>query len=235
MGLFSFVGNLFGAGSQKKAASKATQQMVDAYNRGIDIQNQQYQQTRSDYLPYTQAGNAAIGQLSDLVTGYRSDPDGLTARIKSDPLYESLYRNGEEALLQNAAATGGLRGGNTQRGLADFGADTLSTVYQQILGNLGGVAGMGLGATGSVAGFGANNADNVTSLVGSIGQARANNSLARGRINAQSWQSAGSFLDDAIGTVLGFIAPGINGITKGGTLATNGAARSVIQSNSSIF
>lgn len=210
MGLFSFVGGLFGGGSQKKAAAQATAAQTAALNRAIDIQNKQYQQTRSDYLPYTQAGNAAIDQLSQLVTGYRDDPNGLTARIKSDPLYESLYRNGEEALLQNAAATGGLRGGNTQRGLADFGADTLSTVYQQILGNLGGVAGMGLGATGSVAGFGANAANNNSNLTTQIGQAQANNYLTRGRINAQNWQNAGSFLDSAVSAFV----PGGSGIGK---------------------
>lgn len=198
MGLFSFVGGLFGGGSQKKASQKATDALVAAANRGIDIQNQQYQQTRADYMPYTQAGNAAMADLSQLVTGYDGNSAGLTARIKADPLYESLYRNGEEALLQNAAATGGLRGGNTQRGLADFGADTLSTVYQQILGNLGGVAGMGLGATGSVAGFGANAANATTDLTGQIGQAQANNFLAKGRINAQGWQNAGGFLDSVV-------------------------------------
>ena len=213
MGLFSFIGGLFGGGSQKKAAAKAAQAQTDALNRAIDIGNQQFQQTRQDYMPYTQAGNAAIADLSRLVTGYDGDSAGLTARIKSDPLYEALYRNGEEALLQNAAATGGLRGGNTQRGLADFGADTLSTVYQQILGNLGGVAGMGLGATGSVASFGANNATNSANLTTQIGQAQANKFLAQGRINAQNWQNAGSFLDNiasggglsSIGKALGSI------------------------------
>lgn len=209
MGLFSFVGGLFGGGAQKKAANQATAAQVAAYNRGIDIQNQQYQQTRSDYMPYTQAGNAAVTDLSQLVTGYDGNPEGLTARIQGDPLYQSAYRNGEEALLQNASATGGLRGGNAQRSLADFGSDTLSGVYQQILGNLSGVAGMGLGATGSVAGAGMNAANNNTQLVGNIGQAQANNYLARGRINAQNWQNAGSFLDQIGSSFL----PGGGGLT----------------------
>ncbi|WP_443208575.1 hypothetical protein [Sphingomonas sp. Mn802worker] len=176
MGLFSALAGVFGGGAQKKAARAAAEQQTLALNRAIDIQNNQFQQTRSDFLPYTQAGSAAMNELSQLITGFDGDSAGLTARIKADPLYESTYRNGEEALLQNAAATGGLRGGNTQRGLADFSADTLGKVYQQILSNLGGVANLGLGATGSVAGFGANAANATSGFATDIGNAQVRGS-----------------------------------------------------------
>lgn len=116
--------------------------------------------------------------------------------LKASPMYQSLYRNGEEALLQNAAATGGIRGGNTQRGLADFGADTLASTIQQQLAGLGGVAGMGMGATNGVSGFGAQASGNVVNLLGQQGAARAGNHLLRGGINAANWNNAGSFLDD---------------------------------------
>ncbi|WP_394659890.1 hypothetical protein [uncultured Novosphingobium sp.] len=218
VGLFSFIGGLFGGGAQKKAANQAMQAQTAALNRAIDIGNQQFQQTRSDYMPYTQAGTAAIGDLSALLGLGGLSELGATqagrdrqaeaiAQLPQGPLYQSLYRNGEEALLQNAAATGGIRGGNTQRGLADFGSDVLANVYQNQLSNLSGVAGLGLGATGSVASFGANNANNAAGLTTQIGQAQANNYLARGRINAQGWQNAGSFLDSAISAGL----PGAGG------------------------
>ena len=222
VGLFSFIGGLFGGGSQKKAVAQATAAQTAALNRAIDIGNQQFQQTRSDYMPYTQAGTAAIGDLSALLglgglggvseTGAtqagRDRQAEAIAQLQQGPLYQSLYRNGEEALLQNAAATGGIRGGNMQRGLADFGSDVLSNVYQNTLSNLGNVAGLGLGATGSVASFGANNANNAAGLTTQIGQAQANNYLARGRINAQNWQNAGGFLDQIVG------GNGLSGIGK---------------------
>lgn len=219
VGLFSFIGGLFGGGEQKKAANQAMQAQTAALNRAIDIGNQQFQQTRSDYMPYTQAGTAAIGDIGKLLglnvgPGYSIMETGATQagqddqaaaieKLRLGPLYQSLYRNGEEALLQNAAATGGIRGGNTQRGLADFGSDVLANVYQNQLSNLSGVAGLGLGATGSVASFGANNANNAAGLTTQIGQAQANNYLARGRINAQNWSNAGSFLDNAVSAGLG--------------------------------
>lgn len=219
MGLFSFIGGLLGGGSQKKAAEQATAAQTAAFNRAIDIQNNQYNQTRQDYMPYTTAGNNAIQSLDELIRLSMGGGNGtpptratdemlaaqaeLEARVKGMPLYQSMYRNGEEAILQNAAATGGLRGGNTQRGLADFGSDVLSNVYQQTLANLGQVANLGLGATGSVANFGANTANATSNLTSAIGSAQANNYLARGRINAQNWQNAGGFLDNIAGAGTG--------------------------------
>lgn len=215
MGLFSFIGGLFGGGSQKKASQQATDAMVAAYNRGIDVQDKQYQQTRQDYMPYTQAGNNAVTSLDGLIRAAYGDPTqgrptvatgemtsaqaDLESRLKGTPLYQSLFRNGEEAILQNASATGGLRGGNTARGLADFGSDTLLNVYNNQLSNLYGLANLGIGATGSVANAGANNANNTTALLGNIGQAQAANYLTKGGINARNWQNAGSFLDGVAG------------------------------------
>lgn len=164
-------------------------------------------------MPYTNAGVGAIGRYGDLLgtNGNDAQMAGIAA-LKGGPLYTSLYANGEEALLQNAAATGGLRGGNTQGALADFGRDTLASVYGNQLTNLYNLAGLGLGATGSVAQAGANTANNVTSLLGNIGQAQATNYLTKGGINAANWQNAGSFLDGLAGGFMG--GGGIKGALK---------------------
>lgn len=95
------------------------------------------------------------------------------ARLKESPLFQSLFDTGLEATTQNAAATGGLRGGNAQRSFADFGRDTLTQVILQQLGSLGQIAGQGQ-ATGSFLGqLGANAASNLSNLFGQQGQARA--------------------------------------------------------------
>jgi hypothetical protein len=242
MGLFSALGSIFGGGSQKKASQKATDAMVAAYDRGIDTQTKFQQQVRQDYQPYTEAGTAALGKLSDLSglgdpAAYQAALDGL----KTDPLYTSLYGNGQEALLQNAAATGGLRGGNFARSSMDFGSDVLTNVYRQALSNYGNIANLGVGAQGTVTQTGVNAANNVTNLQGEIGGAQANNFLAKGRINAQNWSTVGSFLDDAVTSFL----PGGNYLsaaksmlgqpTSGSTSRLNSASQSVIASNPSIF
>ncbi len=233
MGLFSLIGGLFGGGSQKKAANQAMQAQTAALNRAIDIGNQQFQQTRSDYMPYTQAGTAAINSLSGYLGLNGADAQqAAISTLQESPLYQSLYRNGEEALLQNAAATGGIRGGNTQRGLADFGSDVLANVYQNTISNLNDVSRLGLGATGSVAGFGANNANNAAGLTTQIGQAQANNYLAKGRINAQNWQNAGSFLDSISSSIL---PTSWLGKSAAAVSRLNAPAQALISQNPSIF
>lgn len=204
MGLFSLVGSLIGSGSKKKASRKAEAALIASYEKGIGEQQRQFDTTRADFAPYRDTGAEALGGLGDLV-GVNGDDAQLAsiAGVRSDPFYQSLYRNGEEALLQSAAATGGLRGGNMQRGLADFGADTLMKAIERQLASLGGLAGMGLGSTEAVANFGAGKANAITELLGQQGQARASGLLTRGGINAANWQNAGSFLDEAVSAALG--------------------------------
>jgi hypothetical protein len=210
------VGSLLGAGSQKKAVKKATAAQVDALNRAIDEQRRQFDTTNANFAPYRDAGTGALGGIGDLVgTNGADHQQSAIDALKASPFYQSLFRTGEENVLQSAAATGGLRGGNTQRSLADFGADTLAQTIQQQLANLGGIANMGLGATNSTANFGQQTANNVSNSLTQQGQARASGALAIGGINNQMWNNAGGFLDQAVSAFL----PGGGGfgsILKGG-------------------
>ena len=200
MGLFSFVGSIFGGNSQKKAANKAAAAQIEAANRGIAEQGRQYDQSRADFMPYLTAGTSALSGMSGLLgLGGADEQASAIEALKASPFYQSLFSAGNEAILQNAAATGGIRGGNTQGALADFGRDTLAQTIQQRLSNLGGLAGMGIGATGTVAGLGANKANAITSLYDAQGDANAWKHITRGGINAQMWNNAGGFLDEAFG------------------------------------
>lgn len=203
MGLFSFVGGLLGGGSKKKASKKAEAALIAAYEKGIAEQQRQFDTTRADFAPYRDTGTEALDQLGGLVGLDGADEQSAAIEaLRASPFYQQLYSNGEEALLQTGSATGGMRGGNMQRGLADFGADTLMQTIERQLSSLGGLAGMGMGATESVANFGARKADAITQLLGQQGQARASGLLTRGGINAANWQNAGSFLDDTISSFL---------------------------------
>ena len=204
MGLFSFVGGLLGGGSQKKAIKKATKAQVEALDKAIGEQRRQFDLTRSDFQPYLGAGVKAIGGLGDLLGLNGDDKAGAAiAALKWSPIYQSLYNNGLEAVLQNASATGGIRGGNTERGLAGFGSDTLASVITDQLSRLGGLAGLGEGATDAVAGFGQHSADAIGNFFNQQGQARASGALAKGGINAGMWNSAGSFLDNLVSAIPG--------------------------------
>lgn len=204
MGLFSLVGGIIGGGKQKKAAKKASQLQFAAAEKGIAETARQFDATRTDFAPATALLAPSAQKLGDLV-GINGE-EAMAAEIASlreSPLYQSLYRNGEEALLSNASATGGLRGGNTQRSLADFGEDTLSNVIANQISNYGGLVGIGTGAAGAVGNFGANSVAQQAALRNQGAGAKAQYQLLKGGINAANWNNAGSFLDDAIASIIG--------------------------------
>ncbi|MBB4857012.1 hypothetical protein HNO88_000309 [Novosphingobium chloroacetimidivorans] len=189
------------AGSaQKSAAKKAAAAQTAADQAAIAQQQQQYQQTRTDLAPWMQAGQSALGGQGDLLglNGAGPQQSSIDA-LKASPLYASLFGNGQEALLANASATGGLRGGNLQGASMNFGRDTLSAVIQNQLANLGGVSQQGQNAAAQVGNFGANAANNISGALQSTGQAQAGAALATGAANAGMITGAAS----AIGSLAG--------------------------------
>jgi hypothetical protein len=204
MGLFSFIGGLLGGGSQKKGINQATNAQMQYLDKALNQQQAQYDTTRSDFAPYREAGTGALGDYSDLLG--MNGPDAAAkaiAALKASPMFQSLFKTGQEAVLQNASATGGLRGGNTEHSLYDLGSNTLSQLIEDQLSRLGGLASLGEGATAQGAGFGAHSADAMSSLFGQQGGALASKYLAKAGINAQNWNNAGGFLDQAASMIPG--------------------------------
>src|SRR3546814_5188399 len=99
--------------------------------KALAEQRRQFDVTRADYSPYLQTGLAGLGDLGDLigVNGADAQSAGLV-NIQNSPELAAIIRNGEVAVLQNASATGGLRGGNTQTGLANFRPDAFANQLQ---------------------------------------------------------------------------------------------------------
>lgn len=217
MGIFSFAAKLIGGGKAKKASRKGEAAMMEYLGKAIDEQNRQFDVTREDYAPYRAAGIGGLSNLSDLIglNGDDAQRAGLVS-IENSPALASIIRNGEEAILQNASATGGLRGGNTQRGLADFRADAFVDQLNQQIARMAGMTGIGQGATDAVSQFGAQKAASVSDLLNLQGQTRKQGILTRGGINASMWGSAGSFLDDIVSS-----------IGLGGASAAGGAGGSI--------
>lgn len=125
------------------------------------------------------------------------------AALERTPLFNSLISNGEDAILANASATGGLRGGNNIDRLTRFRADTLSNVIQnQLQGYQGGIN-TGMNATGNVAqvGMGVTGAQN--SATQAATDMNVQRIMGKAGINNRNWQNAGGMLDDAMSAALG--------------------------------
>lgn len=189
----SLLNGIIGKGGNKSAIKAQTA----AINNAVNTLNSQYQQTRSDNLPFLTAGTGALGGVQDLLGLNGNDPQAAAiASLKASPLFTSQYNTGADTILQNAAATGGLRGGNTQNSLAQFGSGLLSDVIQRQLGNLGGLVGLGSGTASTLGQLGQNNAGSVAGLQSQLGQVNGNGALTNALLNQRMIGGLGGNLSD---------------------------------------
>lgn len=179
----------------KNASKKADAAQLAFGQRALDQQQGQFNQTQANFQPYLSGGGAALMSIQDLLGQNGNDPQqAAIASLKGSPGFTSLYGTGQDTILQNAAATGGLRGGNTQNSLAQFGSGLLAQVIQNQLSNLGGLSSMGVGAANSIGQFGQANSSAISNLLGQQGQTTASGILGRGAITNNTINGlAGSF------------------------------------------
>lgn len=168
--------SLLGGITGGKGASKAAKIQAAAYQKGIDEQRRQFDVTQQNFAPYLAAGDSALGSTLDLLglgAGGNAGQQSAIDALKASPAFTSLFRQGQDTILQNASATGGLRGGNTGNSLANFGSDLLAQVIEQRLGNLGGLVNIGAGGVGQLGGLAQNNANSIANLLGQQGSSNA--------------------------------------------------------------
>ena len=151
---------LLGGLLQADAAEEAAGIQAGASQAGIAEQRRQFDELQRMLAPYRQAGEVALGRLAPYITGGErayeqqaalaglSGPEAQRAAVEAisgSPGFQESVRQGEEALLSRAAATGGLRGGNIQAALGQFRPQMLEQAINQAYGRFGGLAGTGLG------------------------------------------------------------------------------------------
>jgi hypothetical protein len=156
------------------AASSAANAQVNQDKSALALQQQEFNTTQANLSPWMQAGQSALGQYGNLIGSNGStQQQAAIAALQQSPLYTSMINQGDQAVLAQASATGGLRGGNIQNSLANFNANALNTVIQNQIGNLGTLSGSGQNAAAGLGGFAANYAGTASSTLGNIGSAQA--------------------------------------------------------------
>lgn len=215
MGLFSSIASVFGASKKKKAVKAAAAAQMQAAQAGIDQVGAQFAQTQQNIAPYLGAGTQALGAQSDLLglNGTGVQQTQLDA-LRASPLFQQLFGAGQDAVLSNASATGGLRGGNAQQSLYDSGENTFAQVIQQQLANLGGLSSQGLGAATSQGQLGAASADTIAQLLGNQGAAKAGGILGSAAASQQLYSSIANLLQDGASAMSGGSGGGIQSIAK---------------------
>ncbi len=175
------------------AAKEATDVQIEGTGLAIDEQQRQFDAMQEMLSPYTDAGAAALDQQQALTgaLGPEAQQEAIQA-IQESPSYEAMIQSGETSILQNAAATGGLRGGRTQDALAQFRPQVLSGLIDQRYSQLGGISGMGQASAAGVGQAGIGTGANIGNLLTQQGQLEGSNIL--GQYNLQR-----GFLTDLAG------------------------------------
>ena len=174
--------NIFGGGGGDKAAKES--------RKASEVQAQ-YQREALEYLKqreelpqqFREGALTMLGGLYGLEGGEGSQQQ-LIDHAKASPLYNALMEGGEESILRQQAATGGLRSGDTQAALVGNQNQALLSAYNQQLQGLAGLSGI------------QSYAPQIASSIGGIGQ-----TLAQGRVAAAQAEMQGS--QGGFGNLLG--------------------------------
>ncbi|CAB4152558.1 hypothetical protein UFOVP1377_20 [uncultured Caudovirales phage] len=167
---------------QSNAASKAADIQGAAAGAGISETQRQFDAVQKILQPFVAVGAPALEQQQALL-GLRGPEAERAAieRISGGEQFKALAGQGEEALLQRASATGGLRGGNIQAALGQFRPQLLSNLIEKQYGQLGGLATLGQSSAAGVGTAGMNTGANIANLLGQQGAAQAGGEIAQGR------------------------------------------------------
>lgn len=194
------VGGVASSQAQKSSAKSAAKSQADANEASFAEQRRQFDAVQELMKPYVNAGTQGLSGQQDLLglNGADKQQAAIDA-INNSSAMQTYLQQGENSILQNASATGGLRGGNTQSALSQFRPQLLNQLVNQQYQNLGGLTSLGQNAAAGVGNAGIQSANNISSLLQSTGQANAGSALAQGQANANMWNSVSS----AIGQVGG--------------------------------
>ena len=194
-------------------ANKAAGKQADAARAGQDQQLQMFNVQNAQNAPFRGAGYSALNQIGTMMPGEyqqydaQGNPIGtgtgsgyLTREFTNldlnkylAPNYEFQLEQGLGATRNALNATGGLIGGNAQKGLIDYNQNFAGNAYQQAFGNfqgqrsniyntLAGIAGFGQTANQTTANLSGNTANAISSL--GVGAANAGAAGTIGMTNA---------------------------------------------------
>ena len=151
------VGTIGGAIISSYAASNASQDQVNAANNETALEQQEFNTIQGNEKPFIQAGQTAVGQLSQgtqaggQFSGSFTPQDFLN---NQDPAYGFMQQQGNQAVERSGAAQGLDLSGGTLKGLVQYSQGLASNEYQnaynrymssrnQNYSELSGIAGMG--------------------------------------------------------------------------------------------
>ena len=197
------------AGKAQMAASKrAAEANLQGTRESIASQEKMFGISKKMMDPFREAGLTGMEQMMAL--GGMSGPDAqreAMQQIQGSPEYKMLQKESRQGILSGASATGGLRGGNTQRSMAELNPNLLMGLADRQYGRLTGLTNLGQASAAGQAG-------NAMTLGANLGQTQQLGGQLQAQAHTQYGQArAGSSLGQARA-----IQQGFNQMTELGTM-----------------
>lgn len=195
---------IYSANKAAGAAGDAAQLQSQSAQQGIDEQRRQFDAIQKLLSPYVNAGTGALSGQQDLLglNGSAAQQSSIDA-LKTSPQFQALTQQGQDAILANASATGGLRGGNVEASLAQFQPQLLSQLISQQYSRLGDLTSIGQNAAAGTGNAGVQTGNNIATLLGQQGSALAGGALASGRADAAGASSITNSILSGLGAFKG--------------------------------
>lgn len=175
-------GAVIGGVATSYSGKKGAQAQEKSSEAGVAEQRRQFDKVVELLHPYSQAGEQSLEAQNDLLG--LNGPEAQAQAIKlleAGPEFTSLIKQGETAILQNASATGGLRGGNVQSALAEFRPQLLAQTIERQFGKLGQITSLGQASAAGQAASAQQTGANVANLLQQAGAAQAGGYQAQGQ------------------------------------------------------
>lgn len=195
-----------GVGSAAEDQEDAAHAAAQAARRGVNRQETELEAFRRILSPYVEAGAGGEGvsgslQATQELLGLRgADAQGRAiSSLEASPLFTSMIQQGEDAILSNAAATGGLRGGNVQGALARYRPALLSSVINQQLDRYGQLTQIGQASAAGVGSAGIQTGQGVAASLEAAGANAANARLAQAQTYNQGFASLANLAGEYFG------------------------------------
>ncbi|OWQ83600.1 hypothetical protein CDN99_26075 [Roseateles aquatilis] len=190
------VGGIASADAQRSAGNKAADAQKASADAGIAQQNKQFEAIQALLKPYVDAGTGPNGSLQAQQTllgfnGNDAQKQAIDA-LQNSAAFQAQLQQGTNSILQNASATGGLRGGNTQAALAQFSPQLLAQTINDQYAKLGGLTSLGQNAAAGVGNAGIATGNNITNLLQQQGAAQAGAYLNQGKQESNMYNAIGS-------------------------------------------
>ncbi len=198
--------SLLASGAQTRAIDRAGEVQIEASTAAIEAAERGDQRLIEILRPFTEVATGVPGaegepgitgslEATQALLGLRGDEEQANAisSIESGAEFRSLTQQGEEAILANASATGGLRGGDVQGALAQFRPALLQNLIGQRLNRLGTLTQVGQASAARTGAGNLQTGTNISNILQAQGTNQANLALARGQNQANLFGELGNF------------------------------------------